>query len=113
MVCAIARALRSQSRRVVMSRRFLLVTLCVIAFAGVADIASAQVDISGEWGLRMHEDQPWRGPGQLPGEWQGLPINAQARAKAESWTASAYTMPERQCIPFPVDMAYTFGNMRI
>jgi hypothetical protein len=22
-------------------------------------------------------------------------------------------MPERQCIPFPVDMAYTFGNMRI
>ena len=52
--------------------------------------AYAQVDLSGEWGLRMHEDQPWRGPGQLPGEFQGIPLNAEARAKAESWMASVY-----------------------
>ena len=85
----------------------------IAAWGGASAAAFAQVDLSGEWALRMHEDQPWRGPGQLTGEFQGLPINAEARAKAESWNASAYTMPERQCIPFPVDMAYTFGNMRI
>src|SRR3954447_23733688 len=87
--------------------------LALMAYCGMSGVARAQVDLSGEWALRMHEDQPWRGPGQLPGEWQGLPINAEARAKAESWTASAYAMPERQCIPFSVDMAYTFGNMRM
>ena len=49
-------------------------------WCGTGGVAFAQVDLSGEWALRMHEDQPWRGPGQLPGEWQGLPINAEARA---------------------------------
>lgn len=91
----------------------LRVTLSGLILMGVAGVAGAQVDLSGEWALRMHEDQPWRGPGQLPGEFQGIPINAEARAKAESWMASVYTIPERQCIPFSVDMAYTFGNMRI
>jgi len=58
--------------------------------------ASAQIDLSGQWGNRVQEDQPWRGPGQEIGEFTGLPINAEARAKAESWTASIYTIPERQ-----------------
>ena len=87
--------------------------LAMVVCLGTSGVARAQVDLSGEWALRMHEDQPWRGPGQLPGEFQGLPINPEARAKAESWNASVYAMPERQCIPFPMDMAYTFGNMRI
>lgn len=75
--------------------------------------ASAQVDLAGEWGNRLHEDQPWRGPGQQVGEFQGLPINAEARMKAESWDAAVYTIPERQCIPFSADMNMTIGNMRI
>ena len=75
--------------------------------------ASAQIDLSGQWGNRVQEDQPWRGPGQEIGEFEGLPINAEARMKAESWTASVYTIPERQCIPFAADMGYTIGNMRI
>ena len=58
-------------------------------------LASAQMDLSGQWANRLHEDQPWRGPGQEIGEFQGLPINAEARMKAESWTASIYTIPER------------------
>jgi hypothetical protein len=96
-----------------MRARVVTVAVFLFAFLGLSADSQAQVDLAGEWGLRMHEDQPWRGPGQLPGEFQGLPINAEARAKAESWMASVYSMPERQCIPFPVDMAYTFGNMRI
>jgi len=74
---------------------------------------SAQIDLSGQWANRLHEDQVWRGPGQEIGEFTGLPINAEARMKAESWTASVYTLLERQCIPFSADMGYTIGNMRI
>ena len=50
--------------------------LAMVVCLGTSGVARAQVDLSGEWALRMHEDQPWRGPGQLPGEFQGLPINA-------------------------------------
>ena len=74
---------------------------------------SAQKDLSGQWANRIHEDQPSRGPGLEIGEWEGLPINRAARLKAESWTASVYTVPERQCIPFAADMGLTIGNVRI
>ena len=102
------------SRAVMAMRAQVLACLmCVGAVCGPSGLAYAQVDLSGEWGNRLHEDQPWRGPGQQIGEFQGLPINAEARVKAESLNASVYTLPERQCIPFSVDMAYTIGNMRI
>ncbi|MBI4263298.1 MAG: hypothetical protein HY657_02885 [Acidobacteria bacterium] len=98
-----------------MRARIVTCLIVVGILCGTSRMAFAQipVDLSGEWANRMHEDLPWRGPGQRVGEFQGLPINAEARMKAESWMASAYAMPERQCIPFPMDMAYTFGNMRI
>ena len=74
---------------------------------------SAQIDLSGQWANRLHEDQPSRGPGLEIGEWEGLPINNAARLKAESWNASVYTLPERQCIPFAADMGLTIGNVHI
>ena len=93
------------------SRATAAVLTAVILLSG--RFAAAQVDLSGEWQLRMHEDREWRGGGQQVGEYQGLPINDEARMKAESWNAAVYAMPERQCIPFSADMGYTFGNMRI
>jgi glyoxylase-like metal-dependent hydrolase (beta-lactamase superfamily II) len=75
--------------------------------------AWAQLDLSGEWANRLHEDQFSRGPGLEAGEWEGLPMNAAARMKAESWDADVYTLPERQCIPFAADMGLTIGNVRI
>jgi len=83
-----------------------LTTLCVGRL-------SAQIDLSGEWANRLHEDVPSRGPGLEIGEWEGLPINNAARLKAESWNASVYTLPERQCIPFAADMGLTIGNVRM
>ena len=74
---------------------------------------SAQIDLSGQWANRLHEDLPSRGPGLEIGEFEGLPINNAARLKAESWNASVYTLPERQCIPFAADMGLTIGNVRI
>jgi cyclase len=82
-------------------------------FAVTVGSLSAQVDLSGEWANRLHEDQYSRGPGLEAGEWEGLPMNTAARMKSESWDADVYTLPERQCIPFPADMGLTIGNVRI
>ena len=63
--------------------------------------AFAQVDFSGEWIGRTHEDQPHRGGGADIGDYTGLPINDAARLKADSWHASLLTLPEKQCLPHP------------
>jgi len=59
--------------------------------------AWAQVELSGIWNPRMHEDQPDRGPGVGLGDYTGLPINDAARLRAESWDASRLTLQEHQC----------------
>src|SRR4029077_5352126 len=65
--------------------------------------AFAQMDLSGDWAIRMHEDEPWRGPGPELGEYEGLPLSEAGRLKASSWNASLNTQPERQCNPLPAD----------
>jgi hypothetical protein len=86
-------------------RRFLnahihIVTLLAAAFSTGAQ---AEKDLSGMWGQRFHEDSPERGGGPDIGDYTGLPINDAARQRADSWTASKWTMPERQCEPHPAD----------
>jgi hypothetical protein len=65
--------------------------------------AFAQVDFSGEWAPRFHEDQPERVPGPELGDYLGLPINGAARDRAYSWEASLLTLPEWQCRPHSAD----------
>ncbi len=65
--------------------------------------ALAQMDFSGEWVTRVHEDYPERIPGPELGDYLGLPINAAARLKADSWDASIQTLPEWQCRPHSAD----------
>jgi hypothetical protein len=72
----------------------------LVAFPGVAD---AQVDLSGEWAPLFHEDFPERIPGPEIGDYLGLPINDEARLRADSWDASLLTLPEHQCKPHPAD----------
>src|SRR5437660_8131159 len=74
---------------------FFMVALTAIAVR----TASAQVDFSGEWAPRFHEDQPERVPGPPLGDYLGLPINDAARLRADSWDASMMTLPEWQCRP--------------
>jgi hypothetical protein len=79
-----------------------LVAAFVVAFvAGFAAPAAAQVDLSGEWARNNHEDQPHRAPGAELGDYTGMPINAAARRKAESWDASILSQPEQQAKPHP------------
>ncbi len=65
----------------------------------------AQVDFSGEWAVRLHEDQLHRNdalPGGLAiGDYTGLPLNEAARRKADTWDASILSARERQTIPGP------------
>jgi hypothetical protein len=80
-----------------------------------ARLATAQVDLAGDWRAVQHEDTFRRG-GVLIGEYVGLPLTAGARLRAESWTGSLLTVPEHQCIPHPVTYAehsYAMNQMRI
>jgi hypothetical protein len=74
-----------------------------------------QVDISGEWAARVHEDQPHRGPGAELGDYTGLPINAAVRQKAATWDASILSLPEQMAKPHPAQyfMRGPGPNMRI
>ena len=76
-----------------------------IAFLLIAATARmlAQIDFSGEWSPRFHEDQPERVPGPELGDYLGLPINDAARMRAYSWDASLLTLPEWQCRPHSAD----------
>jgi hypothetical protein len=86
----------------------------VAAFATVVS-AFAQVDISGEWAQRTHEDTPHRVPGAELGDYTGLPINAAVRQRANDWDASILSLPEHQGQPHPA-MYFMRGpgpNLRI
>ncbi len=70
-------------------------------------------DLTGDWSIKIHEDDRYRNPGAELGEYEGIPLNEAGRLKASSWNASLNTLPERQCLPLPADDFTDFGNMRI
>jgi glyoxylase-like metal-dependent hydrolase (beta-lactamase superfamily II) len=67
----------------------------------IATPAFAQVDLSGQWSGRYHEDQEHRIPGPELGDYLGLPINDAGRLKADSWDASILSLREHQAKPHP------------
>ena len=83
--------------------RLLIYVSIGVSLGGIAGDARAEKDLAGMWGQRFHEDSPERGGGPDIGDYTGLPINDAARLRADSWTASKWTIPERQCEPHPAD----------
>jgi hypothetical protein len=77
------------------------IALVLLAATLTSAPAFAQVDLSGNWIYRLHEDWKDRSPGPDLGEFLGLPINADARARALRYSASVLSLPERQCIFYP------------
>ena len=74
----------------------------------------AQVDLSGVWNQRQHEDRPERGPGPEFGDYTGLPLNEAGRMRGDTWDASKWSVVEHMCDPHPADYAsHGPGNMRI
>ena len=78
-----------------MPRRSFRSGLMTLGLLLAAAPAFSQVDISGEWAARVHEDQPHRGPGAELGDYTGLPINEAVRQKARRWDASILSLPEQ------------------
>jgi hypothetical protein len=73
---------------------FARIAAALITFAAPA---LAQLDLSGVWTPRYHEDQEDRIPGVGLADYLGLPINEAARLSALSWDASRVALPEHQC----------------
>ena len=59
--------------------------------------AAAQIDLSGSWASKNHEDALERGAGPNPADFTGIPFNESGRAKALSASQSELSMPERIC----------------
>jgi hypothetical protein len=70
----------------------------VFVVLGFAVPSFAQVDISGTWASRMHEDWQERWPGPDVMDLTGLPINDDARTRALGYSGSLLSLPERQCL---------------
>ena len=56
--------------------------------------AMAQVNLSGVWGARYHEDWPDRFPGPELGDYGGVPINDANRLRALTWDARSVTLDD-------------------
>jgi hypothetical protein len=77
------------------------IVFLVLTAVLVSAPALAQIDLAGNWVSRQHEDWAERGPGPEVVDYLGLPINDEARASALSSSASALSLPERQCLYYP------------
>jgi hypothetical protein len=59
----------------------------------------SRTDFSGLWGELVHEDSYERSGGPPLGDYQGIPLNAAGRRKADSHDHSEWSLPEFQCRP--------------
>jgi hypothetical protein len=60
--------------------------------------AAAQVELSGVYQNRMHEDYIERGPGSFLGDYTGMPLTDDGRAKALLYRSNLPSTYERQCL---------------
>ena len=75
------------------------IPLFLFGFLITALPASAQVDLTGSWAPRLYEDYIERGPGSDLGDFTGVPMSDEARAKALLYTSNLPSTVERQCLP--------------
>jgi hypothetical protein len=68
------------------------------ALLAVGGPASAQIELSGAYSTHMHEDYIERGPGSFMGDYTGMPLTDDGRAKALSYTSNQPGTYERQCL---------------
>jgi hypothetical protein len=74
--------------------------LLIISIAS-SQWAFGQIELSGTWAARNHEDAQERGPGPYAVDYAGLPFNEDGKAKALSYTASQLQRIERECALYP------------
>jgi hypothetical protein len=72
----------------------------------IAAPASAQISLVGEWSGKYHEDQTDRVPGDVQGDFTGVPLNDAARRYAEAYDVTRVAMLEHQCQPYNAPHIY-------
>ena len=82
---------------------FAAIVLCLFALTSPA---FAQMNLAGEWAGRYHEDQGDRVPGDVQGDFTGVPLNDAARRYAESFDVTRVTLLEHQCQPYNLPHIY-------
>lgn len=80
--------------------RHLTVAALLVGTLWLAPSASAQIDLSGTWGSRMHEEWGDRYHGPDAADFLGLPLTEDGRARALSYSSSQLAMLERQCMQY-------------
>jgi hypothetical protein len=75
--------------------RYLILTALLSLTAAPA---SAQVDLSGTWAVRLYEDYIERGPGASLGDFTGTPLTDEGRANALLYSPGTLSTTERQCL---------------
>jgi hypothetical protein len=78
-----------------MTRNKIILGLAMLVSVGLP--ALAEIDLSGSWASKNHEDGLERGAGPNPVDFAGLPLNDSGRAKALSFSQSIISEPERIC----------------
>jgi hypothetical protein len=87
---------------------------CVCALLAIAAPAFAQFDLAGSYNNQMYEDYIERGPGSDLGDYTGMPLSDDGRAKALLYTSNLPSMIERQCLAqSPWVLQYRPLGMRI
>ena len=79
-------------------RRKVLNTVVVLSVLLTSAPAFAQVELGGTYAIRMYEDYIERGPGSFLGDFTGMPMSDEGRAKALRYSSSLPSMIERQCL---------------
>jgi hypothetical protein len=65
-------------------------------------VASAQIDLSGNWVSASAEDEQQGGAGPFFVEYMGIPLTDDGRAAGVSFTTETTAELQRQCAPWPV-----------
>ena len=81
-------------------------SVLLILFLLTASPALAQMNLAGEWAGRYHEDQSDRVPGDVQGDFTGVPMNDAARRYAESFDVTRVNLLEHQCQPYNLPHIY-------
>jgi hypothetical protein len=88
------------------SARSARVTLVALLAWIVPGAGFAQMNISGEWTGRYHEDFDDRVPGDVQGDFTGVPLNDAARRYAEAFDVTRVAVLEHQCQPYNLPHIY-------
>jgi len=87
------------------ARHFILLFVSLLLLLLSAP-AFAQMNLEGEWAGRYHEDQTDRIPGDVQGDFTGVPLNDAARRYAESFDVTRVNLLEHQCQPYNLPHIY-------